>query len=172
MSESLCSVYSSCTSSSDAVYTITHTWSGTRPTIWGTYTDSVITVTGCPTGSFGWGGPGHHGGMPWGDDSGDYHDAWWGWGSGWSGLTTMTTTMTSTMTTSGSTTESVTIATVAQAVSDGTTQTSTVSAEAASTSSSSSSSGQGSGAAGRDSTAAVKVVGAALGAIVVLAGLL
>lgn len=184
LSESLCSVYASCTSDSTAVFTLT------RPTDtndygygkgpWRTYTgDGTITVTGCPTYGFGMhGGFGPYGGWtPWGGERPD--DAFWGWGYGWSSLTTYTEVATTTITLNGTTTESLVTETLAMAVTDGTTTTSTVGSDG---SGDATATGEGSqqtasdGDNDEDPSAGnvneLTVLGAALAAVVAIAGLL
>ncbi|KAK3383629.1 hypothetical protein B0T24DRAFT_56288 [Lasiosphaeria ovina] len=131
-----------------------------------TWTGGVYTVTGCEWNGSPWaGGPGGFGpggaaGSPWGD-----------WGHGWD-WSTATQTVTQVVTiTSGSTTSlstSIGLATVAQAVSGSVTSTTILSGpQAAATSSSAAAPG-----AAQDSAAGVKIMGAMLGMVVAVAGLL
>ncbi|GKT50709.1 uncharacterized protein ColSpa_10890 [Colletotrichum spaethianum] len=144
VSSSVCNAFTSCSSTS------TFTYSGGW---WGgaSKTDAAVTITGCPVD--GWWGPG---------------GAWGGMGPGWA---YKTETVTLTRTINGVATTGP--ATVAQAVSGSSTLFTTFTgAFAAQETSGSSGSGSQNAAAGGDSNRAVKVAGAALGAVVAVVGLM
>jgi hypothetical protein len=195
LSSSLCAQWSSCSSAgSTGVYTVslpafTGSWGpgggpgggrfgpggpggaggpppGAGP--WGgdwgatkTWTGGVYTVTGCEWNGSPWaGGPGGWtgglNGSPWGN-----------WGHGWTWSTaTKTVTQIVTVTNGGATSLStyIGLATVAQAVNGDTTQTSII-GQASPT-------GSGSAAAPKDGAHGVKVMGALLGGVVAVAGML
>ncbi|KZL65366.1 hypothetical protein CT0861_11530 [Colletotrichum tofieldiae] len=144
VSSSVCNAFTDCSSTS------TFTYSGGW---WGgaSKTDAAVTITGCPVD--GWWGPG---------------GAWGGMGPGWA---YKTETVTLTRTVNGVATTGP--ATVAQAVSGSSTLLTTFTgAFAAQETGGSSGSGSQNAAAGGDSNRAVKVAGAALGAVVAVVGLL
>jgi hypothetical protein len=170
VSASLCSKLTSCTS------TGTYTYSYTGPTngpgfpggtkMWST---DAVTVTGCPWdgGDVGWG--------PWGGAGGP-GGGWGNFGPGWK-YTTYTTTFTSTgatataganggVPTASAKFTTIGVATVAQAASGDSTTRTTLGVAAAQTQ------GAGSAAAPTADVVGVRVMGAALGAVVVAAGLL
>ncbi|GKT62357.1 hypothetical protein ColTof4_02019 [Colletotrichum tofieldiae] len=144
VSSSVCNAFTDCSSTS------TFTYSGGW---WGgaSKTDAAVTITGCPVD--GWWGPG---------------GAWGGMGPGWA---YKTETVTLTRTVNGVATTGP--ATVAQAVSGSSTLLTTFTgAFAAQETGGSSGSGSQNAAAGGDSNRAVKVAGAALGAVVAVVGLM
>ncbi|KZL80737.1 hypothetical protein CI238_11803 [Colletotrichum incanum] len=144
VSSSVCNAFTDCASTS------TFTYSGGW---WGgaSKTDAAVTITGCPVD--GWWGPG---------------GAWGGMGPGWA---YKTETVTLTRTINGVATTGP--ATVAQAVSGSSTLFTTFTGVfAAQETGGSSGSGSQNAAAGGDSNRAVKVAGAALGAVVAVVGLM
>ncbi|TDZ21103.1 hypothetical protein C8034_v009174 [Colletotrichum sidae] len=146
VSSSVCSAFSSCTS------TGTFTYSGGW---WGgaSKTDAAVTVTGCPVD--GWWGPG---------------GAWGGMGPGWA-YKTDTLTVTRTVTSNGNVIVTTGPATVAQAVSGSSTLLTTFTgAFAAQETGTTSGSGAQNAAAGVNAN--VKIAGACLGAAVAVVGLM
>ncbi|KAK1596808.1 uncharacterized protein LY79DRAFT_600718 [Colletotrichum navitas] len=143
VSSSVCNAFTSCASTS------TFTYSGGW---WGgaSKTDAAVTITGCPVD--GWWGPG---------------GAWGGMGPGWA---YKTDTVTVTRTVNGVPVTGP--ATVAQAVSGSSTLLTTFTGALAAQETGSSGSGSKNAAAGGDSNRAVKVAGAALGAVVAVVGLM
>lgn len=168
LSSSLCSQWSSCSSAgSTGTYTLTAPGftggAGAGPRFGGgsrTWTGGTYTVTGCEwdgspwaggPGGMGYGGGLNHGpgGSPWGD-----------WGHGWT-WTTRTASITRTLTTDQSTTTSTGLATIAEAAQSGVTST-TILNRAEETNA----------AAPMAKDNAVKMVGAVLGGMVAVAGIL
>lgn len=191
LSSSVCSAYSSCSAAgSTGVYTLTASgFTGTwgpgswtagpggpggpgggygGPGGWGgwgtatrTWTGGVYTVTGCEWngnpwagGPGGW-GPGGAGGSPWAP-----------WGAGWTAATA-TTTVTRTVTSGSSTFVTTGPVTVAQYVSGDVTSFSTLGAEATNAPSPT-----GNAAAPGKDMSNVKIMGAVLGGVVAVAGML
>ncbi|KAK4231049.1 hypothetical protein QBC38DRAFT_467708 [Podospora fimiseda] len=177
LSSSLCSQWASCTASGSArVFTVsapafTGAWGGPGRGPWKdgdhgtwgndwtrTWTGGVYTVTGCEWNGNPWaGGPGGWGhggagGSPWG-----------AWGKGWK-WSTVTQTMTQVITTGSATTTSVGLATVGLAVSGDTTTTSILTGVRAQQT--------GNVADKKGVDAGVKIVGAVLGGVVAVAGML
>ncbi|KAK4170383.1 hypothetical protein QBC43DRAFT_4941 [Cladorrhinum sp. PSN259] len=175
LSSSLCSQWASCTSGGSAsVYTVsapafTGSWGGPGRGPWRegdgnrgdftkTWTGGVYTVTGCEWngnpwagGPGGW-GPGGAGGSPWA-----------AWGKGWK-WTTATQTVTQVITANGATSTSVGLATVGLAVSGDVTSTSILTGSRAQQT--------GNAADKKGVDAGVKVMGAMLGGVVAVAGML
>jgi hypothetical protein len=149
---SLCSEFSSCSSTGTYTYsfkTPDGPWSGHFTKTWSS--DKVV-YTGCPWNGDGWGFP-FWGGLGYGDD-----DFWGSLGPGWKHAT-VTTTVASASTSA--------VVTLEQAVSGDTTTFRTLGLAAQETSGTKSPN-----AAPTGSLNGVKVVGAALGAVVVAAGML
>lgn len=124
------------------------------------YPSGVYTITGCPfAGSPWYGGPGGLGG---GKPEG--WNGWGPWGHGWTFTATRTTTYTVTKTdNSGALITTTAVAVVAEAVSSGATSTVTLTGETAL---------QTANAAAPDELGKVKAMGAALGVVVAVAGLM